>query len=92
MSGSMVRTIATFTSLSGGAANPDTVTLKYRVGLGTAVTVSDLSSDSTGVYHYDLDTTGFAGPDDQLWVTEWIGTGAVIAIGTDSFQVVPPVI
>jgi hypothetical protein len=93
MAGSLVRTTATFASITGLAADPTTVTLKYKTGAGTTTTVTYPSApivrDSTGVYHADLDTTGWAGPDDLLYATEWTGTGTVQAIGAGYFQVTP---
>lgn len=93
MSGSLVRTSATFASVTGDAADPTTVTLRYKTGAGATTTAAYPSApivkDSTGVYHADLDTTGWAGPDALLYATEWTGTGNVQAIGSDYFQVVP---
>lgn len=94
MSGSLVRSNAAFTNAAGAAADPTTVTLKYKTGAGSITTVTYPSSptakDSTGNYHADFDTTGWAGPDALLYVTEWTGTGAVQAIASDSWQVTPP--
>lgn len=96
MSGSLVRTSASFTDVAGVAADPTTVTLKYKKDAGATTTVvypsAPIIKDSTGHYHADLDTTGWAGPGNQLWETEWIGTGAVIAIGDDPWYVEPPAI
>lgn len=93
MSGSLVRSTATFANISGTITDPTTVTLKYRTAAGSTTTVvypsAPIVKDSTGVYHADFDTTGFTGPDDQLWTTEWIGTGTVQAISVDYWQVVP---
>ena len=93
MSGSRVRTSATFVNVTGGAADPTTVTLKYKTGAGTVTTViypaAPIMKDSTGVYHADFDTTGWSGPDALLYATEWTGTGDVQAIGSDYFQVTP---
>ena len=93
MSGSLVRTSAAFADITGTPADPSTVTLKYKTGAGSVTTATYPSSpivrDSTGAYHADLDTTGWAGPDDLLYATEWAGTGNVQAIGSDYFQVTP---
>ena len=93
MSGSLVRTSAAFADITGTAADPSTVTLKYKTGAGSITTVTypspPIVRDSTGAYHADLDTTGWTGPDDLLYATEWAGTGAVQAIGSDYFQVTP---
>jgi hypothetical protein len=94
MSGALVRATGTFTSIAGALTDPTTVTLKYRKGSAATVTLTyaaaDLIKDSTGVYHYDFDTTGWAGPDDILYVLQWQGTGTVVAIAIDSFSVTPP--
>jgi hypothetical protein len=94
MSGSLVRTSAAFADINGNPADPTTVTLKYKPGAGSTTTVTYPSSpvvkDSTGAYHADLDTTGWTGPDDLLYATEWTGTGNVQAIAADYWQVTPP--
>lgn len=96
MSGSLVRTTAAFTNAAGQAADPTTITLKYRSGAGSTTTVTyptaPIIKDSTGNYHADLDTTGWAGPDPLLWLTEWIGTGTVQAIASGAWLVTPPVL
>ena len=93
MSGSLVRTSAAFADITGTPADPSTVTLKYKTGAGsvTAATypASPIVRDSTGAYHADLDTTGWTGPDDLLYATEWTGTGNIQAIGSDYWQVTP---
>ncbi len=90
MSGSLVRTTATFVNASGSATDPTTTTLKYKVGAGTVTTISSPVHDGTGVFHYDLDTSGWAGPDNQIWITEWVGQGTVQAISVDIWEVSPP--
>lgn len=93
ISGALVRTIATFTNLAGQPTDPTTITLKYRAGAGSTTTIvypaAGIVKDSTGVYHSDLDTTGFAGPGQQLWTIQWVGTGNVQAPGIDYFEVEP---
>lgn len=93
MSGSLVRSSAAFTNLAGSPADPTTITLKYRAGAGSITTVvypsAPIIRDGTGAYHADLDTTGWNGPGDQLWTTEWIGTGNVQAPGADYWEVEP---
>jgi hypothetical protein len=88
-SGSLVRTTCVFTNISGTPTNPSTVTLKYRSGAGSTTTVTP-ANDSAGAYHYDLDTTGWTGPDAQLWVYEYTGTGTVQAIKSGAFEVTAP--
>jgi hypothetical protein len=86
VSGSLVRTIATFTNIDGDLANPSDVVLKYQAGSGNVQTPAPVN-DSAGVYHYDIDTTGWTNPNPATYTLEWIGTGAVQAIGTDQFSV-----
>lgn len=93
-SGTLVRTIAAnFTDINGVVKDPTTTTLKYRKGLGAVTTAifpaAPIVKDSAGNFHADLDTSGFTGPDLELWEVEWIGTGDVVAIGTDEWQVEP---
>jgi hypothetical protein len=93
-SGTVVRTQAqNFRGLDGVVADPTTVTLKYRRGSGTTTTVTypaaPIVKDSIGNYHADLDSSGFTGPDQELWLAQWTGTGQVAVIGNDSWQVEP---
>jgi hypothetical protein len=90
MSGSLVRSTATFKDITGALADPNTLTVKYQAGSADAVDVSgDVVHDSTGVYHYDYDTTGFTGPGTQTVTIEWFGTGTVQAINADTWAVSP---
>jgi hypothetical protein len=94
-SGTIVRTTAaSFTNVSGVVADPTTITLKYRRGSGSITSVlyptAPIIKDSVGNYHADLDTSGFAGPGQELWLTEWIGTGNVAVIGNDAWFVEAP--
>lgn len=89
VSGTRVRSEAQFVDASGAAADPDVTTFTYRPGTDAPTTVAP-TKDSTGVYHYDIDTSGFAGPDLLLYACQWEGTGAVQVIGDDYFQVKPP--
>ena len=94
MSGSLVDTIAAFVNEAGAAADPTTITLKYRKAAGSTTTVTYPSApivrDSQGGYHAALDTTGWAGPGLQRWTIQWQGTGAVIAIWSDLWDVDAP--
>lgn len=91
MAGSLVRSIAKFADINGNIGDPTTITLKYKIGIGSTTTVvypsAPIVKDSTGVYHADFDTTGWAGATDLVYTTEWSGTGTIQAIATDSFQV-----
>jgi len=90
IAGSLVRTIANFINSAGAAANPTNVTLKYRAGAGSVTTIPGPDNDGTGTYHWDIDTTGWDGPNNLLYTCQWTGTGAVQAIGIDYFEVEPP--
>lgn len=87
ISGTLVRTTAKFTDLAGVLTDPTSVVLKYQ-GPGTVQTPS-VTQDSTGVYHYDIDTSGWAGPGNVDYVVEWSGTGAVMVVADDKFTVTP---
>ena len=89
-SGTLVRTSAQFVNTSGAAANPTATTLKYRAGIGAVQTVSSPPNDGAGAFHFDIDTTGWAGPDIQTYVCQWQGTGAVVALDDDFFGVQAP--
>jgi hypothetical protein len=94
ISGTLVRSVAAFVNTAGAAADPDVITLKYRKDAGSTTTVTYPSApivkDATGGYHADLDSTGFAGPGYQLWQAQWQGTGAVVAIGDDAWNIEAP--
>lgn len=94
MSGTLVRSKAAFTDVTGAAADPTTVTLKYRKGAGATTTVvypsAPIIKDATGAYHADLDTTGWAGPGNLVELAQWQGTGTVQAIAVDSWLISPP--
>lgn len=70
-------------------ADPTTVTVVYRVNQGSPVTLTypaAITRDGVGLYRAILDTTAQPG----IWVGTWHGTGAVLALNTWSFFVVPP--
>lgn len=99
MSGSLVRSNATYANLAGQPTDPTTLTLKYKQGNGATVTVScpnplipvaPVVRDQQGQYHADIDTTGWVGPGNRLDLQQWSGTGAVQAIQPDSYEVEPP--
>ena len=93
MSGSLVTSTATFYNADGVQADPEVVTLKYKTGAGTTNTAVYPAAPVTrlgeGVYQAELDTTGFHGPGQQLWATQWAGTGDVQAVAVAYFSVVP---
>ena len=90
MSGSVVRSVATFRDINGNLTNPTATTFKYRAGAGTTQVISAPVNDEEGIFQYDMDTSGFLGPDLLLYALEWIGTGTVQAIDNDYFQVQAP--
>ena len=89
MSGSLVRSSAVFTNIAGTPTDPTTTTAKYRAGVGATQNPAPVH-DGAGLFHVDIDTTGWAGPENLLYTCQWQGTGAVIAIGPDYFEVEPP--
>jgi hypothetical protein len=95
MSGALVRETGRFYDVTGALADPTAVTLKYKIGTGATQSVTfpgTIIRESVGTFHYDFDTTGYAGPGQVEYTLEWIGTGAVQAIVTDYFRVIPPVL
>ena len=94
VSGTLVTSIANFVNAAGAPTDPSTITFKYRIGAGATTTVlypsAPIIRDSQGNYHANLDTTGWAGPDLLLYTVQWTGTGNVVAIQPDYWQVEPP--
>ena len=90
ISGTLVRSSAQFVNTSGAPANPTTTTFKYRPGAGSVTTVPSPTNDGAGAFHFDIDTTGWSGPDIQTYTCQWQGTGAVVAIEDDFFGVKAP--
>jgi hypothetical protein len=87
-----VQSLANFFNATGALADPTTIVFKYRPGGGSTTTITyptGIVRVSTGVYYYNIDTTGFTGPGLLLYTTEWIGTGAVQAPGVDYWNVEP---
>lgn len=95
LAGSLVRLTGTFTDINGNAADPDTVTLKYRQG-STVTTLTyagtQLTKLAEGVFYADLDTTSWLSAGSETITAEWIGTGACQAVGSDAFIVTEPVL
>lgn len=87
--GSLVRVKVAFTDSSGNAQDPTAVYLKTKSGK-TATTVQATTAtnpaivkDSTGNYHYDIDTTGEPG----RWTYRWWSTGTGQAASDSFFDV-----
>jgi len=89
VSGSLVRSSALFKNVFGNPADPTTTTFKYRAGTGAVQTPTPVH-DGAGAFHFDIDTTGWTGPDIQTYTCQWQGTGAVVGIEDDYFGVKPP--
>jgi hypothetical protein len=78
-----------FRNSDGVLVNPDTVVLKYKPGASAALVVvtfpaSPIVQDGDGLFHADLDTTGFL---TTTWTYTWTGTGAGQAIAEGTFNV-----
>jgi hypothetical protein len=93
VAGSLVTSTAKFYNAAGDLADPNVITLQYRQGYATTVTVTYPAAPITradeGVYQADFDTSGFTGPDNQLWTVQWSGTGNVQAVAVSYWTVVP---
>jgi hypothetical protein len=95
MSGTLVTSNAQFQT-GGVPTDPSSVTFKYKLGNGTVQTVvypsAPIVRNSVGSYSAGIDTTGWSGPGNRPDLTEWIGTGACQVIGTDVWEVEPPLL
>lgn len=84
--GTLVTVTGTFTSSGETPTDPSTVTLKYSPAGTTSVTTvaqASLTHVSTGVWAYNIDTTGFGSV--QV-IYEFIGTGACQTSGAGMFE------
>jgi hypothetical protein len=88
-SGARVRSIANFVDVTGAAADPTATVFKYKIGTGAVQTPAPIR-DALGDFHYDIDTSGWAGPGIETVVCQWAGTGAVQAIDDDYFGIKAP--
>lgn len=93
MSGALVGSTATFVNASGAPTDPSTIVFKWKAGAGTVTTITypdaRITRVAQGVYTSNVDTTGWTGPGNILYTTEWIGTGNVQAPGADYWEVEP---
>ncbi len=92
LTGSLVRSTARFVDVNGNPKDPTTTTLKYRAASGSTVTITSPVHDGgtdSGTFHFDIDTTGWNGPGNELYTCQWVGAGNVQAPGLDYFQVEP---
>ena len=84
--GARVRLSVTFTNSAGTAADPTTVTVKYRNGPSGAVTTKVYVTDSevvrtgTGAYYIDVSVSA-----EGVWYYRWTATGTVVAADEDVF-------
>lgn len=83
-SGTMFRTTCVFTDLTTGLpADPETVKAGYQLDDSDVVSTTFptlIVKDEIGVYHWDIDSTGFADPQQVvLMVLYWSGSGDVDA-------------
>jgi len=93
MDGSLVTVSGAFENDAGTPTNPTTTKLKVQVGVGTTTTYvygsSAIANPETGIFTFEIDTTGLAATGSVVVTYEWIGTGNVQAIGAQQFEVVP---
>jgi hypothetical protein len=87
--GSVASPVGGFTDSDGNLVDPEQVTLKYQPGATAEVVTVTYPSppttrDGTGLYHADLDTTGF--PTDT-WTYLWEGSGGAQAAADSTFGV-----
>jgi hypothetical protein len=90
ISGTRVRSTATFLNIDGVLTDPSDVEFSYRAGAGKTSTDSNPTNPTDGSFYSDIDTAGWSGPDNLLYTCQWKGTGTVEAIGIDYFEVEPP--
>lgn len=87
--GDLVRSAVAFTNEAGAAADPTTITFKFKVGKNGTITTyvygvnAELVKDSVGNYHVDLaiDT------DSITYYVAFYGTGALIAADRNTFTI-----
>lgn len=84
--GTLVRVSATFKDTSGTLTDPGDVTVTVSKVDGTTVSGS-ATKDSTGVYHYDIDTTGYAG---GVIGYKFVGTSPAQVVGDTTFYLRDP--
>jgi hypothetical protein len=87
--GTAASPVGGFCDSAGSLGDPEQVVLKYQPGTAAEVVIvtypsSPIIRDGTGLYHADLDTTGFS---TDTWTYLWEGDGGVQAVAEASFQV-----
>jgi uncharacterized protein YfaS (alpha-2-macroglobulin family) len=83
--GTLVRISATFINQAGTAVDPTTVTCTVVDGNGASVSSGTASKDSTGNYHYDVDTTSLTGGASYYY--QFKGTGTNQGADEDEFAI-----
>ncbi len=78
-------------------ADPTTVQVRYRLSPSGSVVTKTYPADpivkeTTGIYHYDIDTTGSVAVGRVQQTAEWNGSGNVQAIGDDSWYCNAPAV
>lgn len=87
--GTAASPVGGFCDSAGNLGDPAQVVLKYRPGAAAMVVTvtypaAPVTRDGAGLYHADLDTTGF--PTDT-WTYVWEGSGGVQAAAEAAFGV-----
>lgn len=84
--GTIVRVTATFKDISGTMTDPGAVMVTISKPDGTTVTGS-ATKDSTGVYHYDVDTTSWQG---GIIGYKFVGASPAQVVGDTTFYLRDP--
>lgn len=84
--GTLVRVSATFKDISGTLTDPGAVTVTISKPDGTTSS-GTATKDSTGVYHYDVDTTGYPG---GVIGYKFSGTSPAQVVGDTTFYLRDP--
>jgi hypothetical protein len=83
--GNSIKTTATF-KVGGVLTDPTTVTLKVMDPTETVSTytyaLAQVTKLSTGVYYKDVASSTVG-----IWRTEWVGTGACVAVEEDYYEI-----
>ena len=86
--GDELRISIAFTNDVGTATDPTATTLTWQDAAGftpkASATLAQLTKDSTGNYHYNIDTTNFVA---GTWLVQIVATGAVAAVNVQQFVI-----
>jgi hypothetical protein len=97
-SGNGVRSIATFMDIDGDLVDPTVVSFSYRIDSSAPVNFlygvgQRIVRDSMGVYHIDIDTTGFAVQRPAAFTAQWAsppGEDSIAALNFAVARINPP--